>query len=317
MKLREMENTVVHTKTRAEYDLLMSIYEAADWKWQSGKKPTKEDSYNEYKEKTCIRVKKEICYAREGFYKEEGVKIISLRKFLKSQKLALNTAFMRPGLVVESKQVGCEYLTTLVNPKVRAVLIAVDRAGGDNEFWDCQVLKNGDVATAYGMWDNKSLLQVVGFTEPKKESMAKTFKVGQAVKVIGTAGSACSKYIGRVGSIEEVREPGRSYKYLVRFKDGDYDPMNAASLEAHTIESFEDLYVGYKFENGEEVIFKNDEVILVKETNGEYDEYTEDEVENYLTYAEGDTEEEVTELTMDEIAAKFGVDVSSLKIKKD
>ncbi|MDB5344213.1 MAG: hypothetical protein JWP89_2590 [Schlesneria sp.] len=40
MKLRKLPNTVVHCKSREEYDRLMTIYEEAGWKWRGGEKPT-------------------------------------------------------------------------------------------------------------------------------------------------------------------------------------------------------------------------------------------------------------------------------------
>lgn len=40
INLKSLENTVVHTPTKAEYDELMKIYEDAGWKWMDESNPT-------------------------------------------------------------------------------------------------------------------------------------------------------------------------------------------------------------------------------------------------------------------------------------
>lgn len=40
MNLKPLENTAVHTPTKAEYDELMIIYQDAGWRWYSGLNPT-------------------------------------------------------------------------------------------------------------------------------------------------------------------------------------------------------------------------------------------------------------------------------------
>lgn len=48
--LKELPNTVVHCKTKEEYDRLMHIYEDAGWRWNGGKRPSEItfDSFNYY-----------------------------------------------------------------------------------------------------------------------------------------------------------------------------------------------------------------------------------------------------------------------------
>jgi len=83
MKLKELPNTVVNTKTQEEYDELMRIYEEAGWEWIGGGKPTKYNDWNVYREETCIPVKNNIIYANLPYFK--GCAIISLSEFKQIQ----------------------------------------------------------------------------------------------------------------------------------------------------------------------------------------------------------------------------------------
>ena len=62
---------IVNTKTQIEYDELMKLLEAQGYKWANGRKPTKEYSWQDYREKTCIRVEGTITYGDIDWYKKE------------------------------------------------------------------------------------------------------------------------------------------------------------------------------------------------------------------------------------------------------
>lgn len=84
MKLKELPNTVVHCKTRKEYDQLMKMYEEAGWRWCSGNLPTANswDSRSDSYGRILIRV-------QDGFsqpvYDESSRCEISFSDFLREQ----------------------------------------------------------------------------------------------------------------------------------------------------------------------------------------------------------------------------------------
>ena len=80
MELKELENTVVNTKTQAEYDELMRIYEKAGWKWRGTGKPTGCILWREYKENTCIRIEDKFTYGQKVTYQEYNYKVINKNK---------------------------------------------------------------------------------------------------------------------------------------------------------------------------------------------------------------------------------------------
>ena len=83
MKLKPLENTVVHTPTKKEYDELMQIYEDAGWLSQGACKPTSRPYNKSY---NCTMV----CnyFSRMGindYYELVGYSIITLDQFKKTQ----------------------------------------------------------------------------------------------------------------------------------------------------------------------------------------------------------------------------------------
>ena len=75
------------------------------------------------------------------------------------------------------------------------------------------------------------------------------------------------------------------------------------------------------FDERNEVIFRSGELVVLKNKDGEASEnYTCDQLYKYgyrLVPQEEYGEKEITELTMDEIADKFGLPVDKIRVKKD
>ena len=88
-KFKEIGSTVIHVKTRKEYDELMEILEEYGIGWITGKEATKFlGVYDIYENETCIRVKdRHLLYTDKAWYLEEGYKVISLDKFKEIQGL--------------------------------------------------------------------------------------------------------------------------------------------------------------------------------------------------------------------------------------
>lgn len=88
MKLKKLENTVVHCKTQTEYDELMRIYEDAGWVWRNGDKPTNHKSYfSEYEDGICAKVEDRFTKDSVRYWKLKNWKIISLSEFKRIQGL--------------------------------------------------------------------------------------------------------------------------------------------------------------------------------------------------------------------------------------
>lgn len=89
------------------------------------------------------------------------------------------------------------------------------------------------------------------------------------------------------------------------------------------IESYKDWQVGDKVSNGKyvyEVIFRCGELVVTKNEHGKaMDNATCNELYNYglRLVADPAPEDDTVEMTMDEIAAKVGVPVEKLRIKKE
>lgn len=92
---------------------------------------------------------------------------------------------------------------------------------------------------------------------------------------------------------------------------------------AAEIESYKDWQVGDKLKYGSttrEVIFRFGELVVCKYEDGQAtNNYTCDELyrKGFRLVAGPDPEDDTVELTMDEIAAKVGVPVEKLRIKKE
>ena len=101
MKLREMPNTVVHCKTREEYDRLMQIYEEAGWSWSIGQiRP--HEGFEEWSEggKYQLYITVKNIWDRRSSY--EFAKTLSLSDFLREQGIdQLKPEDLSPGDWVE------------------------------------------------------------------------------------------------------------------------------------------------------------------------------------------------------------------------
>lgn len=121
------------------------------------------------------------------------------------------------------------------------------------------------------------------------------------------------------------------YRYSWRVCSGSKNDLRSTSvtdfrlgLTAAEIESYKDWQVGDKITNGHnafEVIFRNGEVIILKNDNGRAEgPFTCDEIYNdeyRLAVDSVEDEEEIVEVTMDEIAKMKGVPVERLRVKKE
>lgn len=81
MKLRELPNTVVHCRTKEEYDRLMQLYEQAGWRWCGGDMPTSEP-FSEFNHYDCND--RFQCGSRAW----SGETVISLSEFLRIQGIS-------------------------------------------------------------------------------------------------------------------------------------------------------------------------------------------------------------------------------------
>lgn len=78
MKLKELENTVVHLPTQEEYDEYMQMCEDAGWAWYNNTLPKENPIYDDYGCSTCVRVGDKFVFCSCEYYFKEGVKIITL-----------------------------------------------------------------------------------------------------------------------------------------------------------------------------------------------------------------------------------------------
>lgn len=123
------------------------------------------------------------------------------------------------------------------------------------------------------------------------------------------------------------------YKYSWIVGDGSEEKLSSNNvscfkltpLTAEEIEQHKDWKVGDKIRMDDdkkfEVIFRSGELVVLKNKDGEASEnYTCDQLHKYgyrLFFQKEDGEKEITELTMDEIAEKFGLPVDKIRVKKD
>lgn len=122
---------------------------------------------------------------------------------------------------------------------------------------------------------------------------------------------------------------GYNYSYRVGdgsiqyLRDEEVSDFRLLDMTAAEIEAYKDWQVGDKMKCADhvrEVIFRSGELIVCKDENGKATaNYTCDEIYNYgwRLVADPAPEDETVELTMDEIAAKVGVPVEKLRIKKE
>lgn len=95
-------------------------------------------------------------------------------------------------------------------------------------------------------------------------------------------------------------------------------------MTASEIESYKDWQVGDKvrrpYDEIREVIFRSGKLVVLEQSNGKATgNFTCDELFDmgFRFVAEPATEDDTVELTMDEIAAKVGIPVEKLRIKKE
>lgn len=127
------------------------------------------------------------------------------------------------------------------------------------------------------------------------------------------------KYSWRVGSGEKEE---LTNEYVYDFK--------LTPLTSEYIEKYKDWQVGdvvelldeheKEFDERHKVIFRSGELVVLKNKDGEASEnYTCDQLYKYgyRLFQPEMEEEKITELTMDEIAKKFGIPVDKIRIKND
>jgi len=85
IKLTPEEKTLIHIPTQKEYDVLMQIYDAGNWKWGGVYKSiTVPNHWTDYNNQTCIDIKDNMCYYCKSNYNR---KIISIQEFCTVQKI--------------------------------------------------------------------------------------------------------------------------------------------------------------------------------------------------------------------------------------
>jgi len=78
--------TVIHIKTKEEFKKVLQIFNKKKWVWGSGDKPLEFINYwDYYKKETCIEYENNFRRADKEYYKKNGYKIISFKKFLKME----------------------------------------------------------------------------------------------------------------------------------------------------------------------------------------------------------------------------------------
>ncbi len=84
--MKELENTVVHLRNQVEYDECMKMFAAAGWKWANESDPCAKCYSEEY---SGVRVRNLFNRGSIEWYKNNGIKIITLNKLKDMQKKTL------------------------------------------------------------------------------------------------------------------------------------------------------------------------------------------------------------------------------------
>jgi hypothetical protein len=113
MKLKELKKTVVHCKTREEFDRLMQIYQEAGWVWSNDHNPVGEKYHGEHvwnieREETCV-----LCIDKFGFdcckhFLSTGFQILTLSEFLREQGIDADKQPSGPIKYMVYKQEGVD-----------------------------------------------------------------------------------------------------------------------------------------------------------------------------------------------------------------
>lgn len=215
MKLKEIKNTVVHCKTKEEYDRLMQIYEDAGWGWCSGgEKPTEWNAWRYADEDgRCICAKDNFGHGSLKYHREKS-KVISLSEFLSEQ-----------GLDKPTIEIGKKY-----RPKDRTQCRTFDSLSGGNPSYIVvtEITRSGSLA--YDIFDSsgmklKNCSHCLGQSdlEPYEEK-PEEFKVGDWVEVTEAFADTwnCGEKTFSVGERFAVLNPDRTkggkgyYKMSIR-----------------------------------------------------------------------------------------------------
>jgi len=110
MKSSTRPDLIIHTKTREEYDALISKLDVCGYKWAYGASmKAGPRAFDSFKEKTCLRVEMEdgVLYGNSDFYLSNNYDVLSFEDFMRLEG-AKQTA-----IHVESKAQFFELLQTL------------------------------------------------------------------------------------------------------------------------------------------------------------------------------------------------------------
>ncbi|WP_376740240.1 DUF3310 domain-containing protein [Listeria innocua] len=71
---KEETMKLYHTETQEDYDALMVELEKEGCMWASGRKPTKENNWEDFREDTCVKCYgDELTYERYGYFKNQKI----------------------------------------------------------------------------------------------------------------------------------------------------------------------------------------------------------------------------------------------------
>ena len=91
LNLTPLEKTIIEIPTQKEYDELMQVYEAGEWRWESKDLPT---SFNYWTNKEKIYVDAGISYSnglkkffKYGYEERNNYNVVSIKNFYGIQKI--------------------------------------------------------------------------------------------------------------------------------------------------------------------------------------------------------------------------------------
>lgn len=153
--MKELKNTVVNTKTKAEYDELMRLLEDDGWKWSNGALPTWSNSWLADEKDTCIEVTKKslLYYDSKSYYQDEGYKVITLDEFKEVQGIGKRKVG-RP-----RKERSIKYVVTYDENDVDPVKHFTDRK--EMIAWLKEAKEDESID-----WDSIRIFDVVGERKP-------------------------------------------------------------------------------------------------------------------------------------------------------
>jgi hypothetical protein len=92
IKLTPLTQTIINITTQDEYDTLMKIYDAGNWKWSDNTNSIMKNKWLKYTKRTTIDAKNEFFYEDKIIEKiVTKNRIISLKEFYKIQNITQNT----------------------------------------------------------------------------------------------------------------------------------------------------------------------------------------------------------------------------------